>query len=51
VVLGQGTDDEKLFLEKRYGRKELQLLTTNLLSEDYLSANAKVPSLSGGGGG
>jgi hypothetical protein len=42
LLFDQGTDDEKLFLERRYGKRELQLLNTNLLSEDYLSANAKV---------
>jgi hypothetical protein len=28
-------DKEKLFLEQRYGKRELQLLNTNLLSEDF----------------
>jgi len=37
----KGTDDEKLFLEKRYGKKQLQQAMALMLSEDYVQDNAR----------
>lgn len=37
----KANDDERVILERRYGRKQLQQLTELMLSEDYLKDNAK----------
>lgn len=37
----KGTDDEKLFMEKRYGKKQLQQAMALMLSEDYVQDNAR----------
>ena len=34
--------EEKLFMEKRYGKKQLATMSSNLASEDYLANNAKM---------
>ena len=33
--------EEKLFLEKKYGKKKLEMMATTLASEDYVKDNAK----------
>ena len=38
----KGSKDERVFLEKRYGKAKLQQLMDNVASEDYLSENARV---------
>ena len=34
-------EDKKTLLEKRYGKRRLQIMTDNLMSETYLTENTK----------
>jgi len=35
------TGDEKAFMEKRYGKKQLETMSATLASEDYMASNAR----------